>query len=816
MQIPEGNLYSLDEHKAVYKALITRLDAEREMAFGTVGSALVHSGMKERFGYGKPKAFLEHFSEFMTFIDRIAGGVPQRWAVLHRVPEWDEELGIDPSAAPLGPTGDAPANGGAVARATADQPTGPSGAKSATVGMITDGTMANAASGGSHGNFVEAQPSASSSASAAASHFASVAPTQPIGSVSTVPVTETPAAQVSAVEEAATPQSIARAMAASDKYRTAPIDEATCAELEPSFKGFVFVPYASADILRANVPPATDINALLEESWDAAFAAGALRAFEDKVTFPIAAMRADGKTPIEASIQRTWRENPERKHWYLCYIDIKMPYVPRPRVQIDASSEEALAVARTMASTEEYRSQPLPPETQAQMRDRYSDFVFTTYSSRAIIQDNAPNADVDYLLEDSWLAARQEGALRFYEGKVVFPLNAFCADGVSPIEASITLATKGNVENKPWYLCYIDTYAKRNTFAGNHPSKHLEKFAWLGTWDDFLGELAEIALPELWDFQDGDGEGVRIDASGCEVSPEQEALDSLRSAGLQVVSAPPKHRFTILKSYICTTFFRLESEGKICIADDRSFAAFNTGLVNRRYDDIYACFERNSTAWIGEWEWKFAGFTTSGRRGLGKRLVELFNPLPEPAEYFARKEDLLYDLDKELIIDDDHVLIDNMSRLPLDFLAEELRGDADAMDVIAEIRTADAAGKRRLYKELGDILEDDDRLFRRVRARLNEAVDTAKKRVRWNFKTAIPSYYPRGNTMSLLLPICLMDDDIADAALVVQLMPSGNYQGQTILTMRQAYTNARLICRPDSDWLTTSSRANEDDEEDDE
>lgn len=754
---------------------------------------------------------MEHFSEFMTFIDRIAGGVPQRWVVLHRVPEWDAELGIDPFAAPLGPMGDASANDEAVAQTTAGQPTGPSGMSSATVGVAAGDAMDNAASGGLNDSSTESQLSASSAAPAATPHLVSAASNQQVISSS-----ETSAPNASASGESATPQSIARAMAASEKYLTAPIDEATRVELSSDFESFVFVPYASADILRANVPPATDIDALLAESWEAAYAAGALRAFESKVTFPVAAMRADGKTPIEASIQRVWRDNPEHKPWYLCYVDTKMPYVPRPRVQIDAPSEEALAVARTMASTEEYRSQPLPPETQAQMCDRYSDFVFTTYSSRAIIQDSAPNADVDYLLEDSWLAARQEGALRFYEGKVVFPLNAFCTDGVSPIEASITLATKGNVENKPWYLCYIDTYAKRNTFAGNHPSKHLEKFAWLGTWDDFLGELADIALPELWDFEDGDGEGVRIDASGCEVSPEQEALDSLRSAGLQVVSAPSKHRFTILKSYICTTFFRLESEGKICIADDRSFAAFNTGLVNRRYDDIYACFERNSTAWIDEWEWKFAGFTTSGRRGLGKRLVELFNPLPEPAEYFARKEDLLYDLDKELIIDDDHVLIDNMSRLPLDFLAEELRGDADAMDVIAEIRTADVAGKRRLYKELGDILEDDDRLFRRVRARLNEAVDTAKKRVRWNFKTAIPSYYPRGNTMSLLLPICLMDDDIADAALVVQLMPSGNYQGQTILTMRQAYTNARLICRPDSDWLTTSSRANEDDEEDDE
>lgn len=79
----------------------------------------------------------------------------------------------------------------------------------------------------------------------------------------------------------------------------------------------------------------------------------------------------------------------------------------------------------------------------------------------------------------------------------------------------------------------------------------------------------------------------------------------------------------------------------------------------------------------------------------------------------------------------------------------------------------------------------------------------ADEKMRWNFRTAIPSYYPRMNAMSLLLPLCLVDELHADAALVVQLMASGNYQGQTILTMEQAYMNARLICRPDSDWLTT-------------
>lgn len=83
------------------------------------------------------------------------------------------------------------------------------------------------------------------------------------------------------------------------------------------------------------------------------------------------------------------------------------------------------------------------------------------------------------------------------------------------------------------------------------------------------------------------------------------------------------------------------------------------------------------------------------------------------------------------------------------------------------------------------------------------ALIPADEKIRLNFRTAIPSCYPRMNAMSLLLPLCLVDELHADAALVVQLMASGDYRGQTILTMEQAYMNARLICRPDSDRLTT-------------
>ena len=51
----------------------------------------------------------------------------------------------------------------------------------------------------------------------------------------------------------------------------------------------------------------------------------------------------------------------------------------------------------------------------------------------------------------------------------------------------------------------------------------------------------------------------------------------------------------------------------------------------------------------------------------------------------------------------------------------------------------------------------------------------------------------------------IRSEERVDNVLVVELTESGNYQGQTILTPKQAYLDARLVCRPDSDWLTPIS-----------
>lgn len=455
---------------------------------------------------------------------------------------------------------------------------------------------------------------------------------------------------------------------------------------------------------------------------------------------------------------------------------------PNPRSENAPLDELARNAAREYKLTEDFLASPADESMLAAFNEDLASFCFLNRGKVEEIRSHSPeNLNPYDALSAGWKAAFNLRAVREYEGKIIFPIPVMRADGATPIEVSIRrsdIESASTGEVFPWFICYVNTYVRPQSKSAS-PSKAIEKFAWLGSWDEFLESLADFALEEKWDFEDEE-------------------------------SAHRKN--AILKSYICTTFCRLSREGKVAISEDGELAAFNTGLVNKRYDDIYACFEPSDKGI----EWQFSGFTTAGARGLGKQLVSKFNPLPLTATYFTRKEDMLFDLDKDLIVDYDHIIVDNIERLPIDFLEEEMRSNPDALDVIDEIKqSAQGEARAKLYAELSEIVEDDARVFRRTREGIEAAVRLARRRVKWNFKTAIPSYYPRGNSMSLLLPLSLTEEDRVDAALVVQLTPSGNYQGQTILTMSQAYKHARLICRPDSDWLTTAQRFEEDDEDED-
>lgn len=370
-----------------------------------------------------------------------------------------------------------------------------------------------------------------------------------------------------------------------------------------------------------------------------------------------------------------------------------------------------------------------------------------------------PSREVLDDLRESYRIARQTGEFRRRGDAYIFSLNRTSQSG----DAMIASIRESDYGDNIWCLNFAGI--DRNTRT--NPAKMLEQFAFLGPWQSFLEELATKALPEKWDFENG-----------------------------------RRGSYFILQKYIQYTFYRLQLEDKVCISEDKTFAAFNTGLVTPYYDDLYACFEAQINAEQQNTGWRFVEFCTAAGRGVGKRLVDCFNPLPQPASYFERREDLLFDLEKELHTDYTHILLDNISRLPLDFVREECRGAQEAQKLINRIAaTSDWKERRRRYAELSALIASVPRLFNRMRNRLEDAVELARKQVRWNFKTAIPCYFPTRNVMSLMLPLALQNDNRPDAALVVELTHSGNYQGQTILNLQQAYLDGRLLCRPNSEWL---------------
>lgn len=366
-------------------------------------------------------------------------------------------------------------------------------------------------------------------------------------------------------------------------------------------------------------------------------------------------------------------------------------------------------------------------------------------------------------LANDFEKARLKGTIRVVDTKIVFPSRYRKSDG-----SAVEITIKPNAYNgKKWFLYYVDTIAHERPVIIN-PGKQLESFAFLGNWSTFLSELAAKAVEEDWDF---------------------------KSAYMK--------SYHILMQYIKYTFSRLMREQKVCISADRAFAAFNTGLADSHYDDIYACFVPNDPAC--ETEWRYAGFCTAASGGLGKQLVNCFNPLPQPPSYFKSNEDLFYNSDKQLHTDFEHIIIDNIKRLPIQFLYDQFFDNADARDIAEKIRTSrDRVIRGDLYEQLKRIICDNNRLFIRIQNRLKDAIELAQKRVRWNYKTAVPSYFPKRNTMSLMLPLALVDESKPDVALVVELTRSGSYQGQTILTLSQAYIDARLICRLTDDWLVPS------------
>jgi hypothetical protein len=222
----------------------------------------------------------------------------------------------------------------------------------------------------------------------------------------------------------------------------------------------------------------------------------------------------------------------------------------------------------------------------------------------------------------------------------------------------------------------------------------------------------------------------------------------------------------ILHGYIVNTFARLTEQaerGEHTIAEmrreGRRWACFDTGLVTAERQHLYAVFEENRNPQLASWLWR--DFCTPGEGLLASECGEL----PDRATYVDDPGQLTYDERLDLTLDYQRILHNHLQRFP-----EALRAAPPL-----------------------------------ARSALIAAAAQIKDRVRQDPKTAVAQYW-RGH-IQLLLPLCLQHPATADLALVVETDRDSNaYHATTVLPLDIAYTNARLLTRPHSDWLKPTSR----------
>lgn len=224
----------------------------------------------------------------------------------------------------------------------------------------------------------------------------------------------------------------------------------------------------------------------------------------------------------------------------------------------------------------------------------------------------------------------------------------------------------------------------------------------------------------------------------------------------------PNVHLPILHNYLNYTFLRLQEQDKIAFTADGEGACFNTGLLTPDEKELFAVFARHQRAGgDGEFcDWLFKGFHDS----YAQALAPYRSALPEVATYFEDASDLVFDVGYDIDINIGHILDEpeNQERLP-----PELRGNRTLA-----LNTIEGATR------------------------------FLKKRIIRNYKTAIPQWYAPAKRIQLLLPLSLTAPDRADLALVAEKDTAARlYRVRTALRMDMAYSNARLLTRPDREWL---------------
>jgi hypothetical protein len=230
----------------------------------------------------------------------------------------------------------------------------------------------------------------------------------------------------------------------------------------------------------------------------------------------------------------------------------------------------------------------------------------------------------------------------------------------------------------------------------------------------------------------------------------------------------PATNFPKLRNYLNYTFRRLvdlELNDPGCFfvrSKDEQWICFNTGLQNVHGADLIAVFERYKIRLdmlarpVPDWVFKgcYAPGETRYREHFGSNV-------PQLAWYSMDSRDYVFDMSYNL--------------------------ERDVFDHLFE-RAKQRAGMPHAQDEF-------------VRNYLRGALENLLPKIRRNYKVAIPVWYVEEKRMQMLLPFFPASGSDVSCFLVDRDDESKTYFLKTIFDLDQAYFSARLITRPDKDWL---------------
>lgn len=390
------------------------------------------------------------------------------------------------------------------------------------------------------------------------------------------------------------------------------------------------------------------------------------------------------------------------------------------------------------------------------------------------------------ILNEDWDYARATGAVNGSATRATFPLRYVHEDGITPIYLTIHRSHK---MHKPaqWSLLLIDGKNasefdhKPVCFAGL-PRADVSSFEQLspcacfktpcsperafttdcsvGSWNEFLSAVANLAAPERWSFN------------------------------------PKTRPFSILREYLCATYLRLKQCDLLYISAEKDRMAFNTGLFTLSNDAIYAWFNASnaSTPWVFDC---FKTSTMSAEELDGVKLVA--------ASYIDSLRQTFLAQNATLTVDTKSILAHSLSLIPLEFLEQELADDKSALNHIALLDNDKLTVPERneILSNLAHYLIQSAKLFRRFDLYLTSSAQKAFVRAKSNYRSIATAFDPTSSEVKLLLPLGFTSPHLTEVALVIRVNKdqTDTYSATSLLSLPCAYVCARTTAQDMPSWL---------------